>query len=358
MGQTTMAEVARQAGVSITTVSHVLNGTRRVSDATVKRVYAAIERTGYQPNSIARALAGAPTHSLGLAISGISNPYYIDVIAAIELAAAERGYTLLLGDTHDEPQKELQMVQELTRRRVDGLLLSPSPGAERHALRYLTAQSVPVVLVDRFVDADVDQVGPENEAPTARLVEHLAGHGHRRIGFVAGLEGLSTTDERTRGYRAGLQHSGLAEDDALIAYGASQHEPARVATHRLLDLAEPPTALVAGNNAMTIGVMHALRERGLRVPEDIALVAFDDFEWAELFRPHLTVVAQPTRAIGAQAVQLLLERLDDPGRPARTLRLSTTFVRRESCGCPMPAPAVSARTRAAPAPSDPEPRRD
>jgi LacI family transcriptional regulator len=329
----TMADVARGAGVSITTVSHVLNGTRHVSEETVKRVYAAIERTGYQPNSIARALAGARTHSLGLAISGISNPYFMDVIAAIESEAAEHGYTLLLGDTREEPHKELQMVQELVRRRVDGLMLSPSPGAEEHAIPFLAAQSIPVVLVDRFLPVAVDQVGPDNEEPTAQLVEHLAAVGHKRIGFVAGLQGLSTTEERIRGYRDGMERSSLPVDELLIAYGASRHEPARTATHRLLDLADPPTALVAGNNAMTIGVMHALRDRGLYVPEDIALVAFDDFEWSELFRPHLTVVAQPTSAIGAQAVQLLLARLDEPERPPHLVRLRPTFLHRESCGC-------------------------
>ena len=330
---TTMADVAREAGVSITTVSHVLNGTRRVNEKTTQRVHAAIERTGYRPHSIARALAGARTHSLGLAISGISNPYFGDVIAAIEAEAAEHGYALLLGDTHDEPQKELQMVQELVRRRVDGLLLAPSPEAEGNALRYLATQSVPVVLVDRFLPVDIDQIGPENEEPTAQLVEHLAGLGHRRIGFVAGLEGLSTTEERIRGYRTGLERSGLPVDEALIAFGASLHEPARAATHRLLDAEDAPTALVAGNNAMTIGVMHALRERDLSVPEDIALAAFDDFEWSDLFRPHLTVIAQPTVEIGMQAVRLLLSRLDEPDRPPRSVRLRPTFVHRESCGC-------------------------
>lgn len=330
---TTMAEVAKEAGVSITTVSHALNGTRAVSAATLDRIHAAVERTGYRPHSIARALAGARTQSIGLALSGISNPYFMDVVAAIEAEAAKHGHTLLFGDTHDEPEKELQMVQELVRRRVDGLLLAPSAGAEANALRYLSTQPVPVVLFDRFLPLEVDQVGTENEEPTAQLVEHLAGLGHRRIGLVAGLEGLSTTDERIRGYRIGLERSGLPIDEALIAYGASQHEPARAAAHQLLDAEDPPTAHIAANNSMTIGVLHALRERGLRVPEDIALVAFDDFEWSDLFHPRLTVIAQPTREIGAQAVQMLLSRLDEPDRAPRSVRLPARLVHRESCGC-------------------------
>jgi LacI family transcriptional regulator len=329
----TMAQVAREAGVSITTVSHVLNGTRHVNEKTVARVRKAIDRTGYQPHSIARALAGAPTQSIGLAISGIANPYMVDFISAIEAEAAAHDHTLLLGDTHDEPKKELQMVQELVRRRVDGLVLAPSPGAMDNALGYLAEQTTPVVLLDRFLPLEVDQVGTENEEPAAQLVEHLAELGHRRIGLVAGLEGLSTTDERIAGYRKGLRQSDLAFDPALLAHGASQHGPARAATNRLLEVDDPPTALLSANSAMTIGVMHALRERGVEVPDDIALVAFDDFEWSDLFRPRLTVIAQPTRVIGARAVQLLLARLTEPGLAAQSVRLKPTFVHRESCGC-------------------------
>lgn len=329
----TMAAVAREAGVSITTVSHVLNGTRPVNEGTVQRVQAAIERTGYVPNTIARALAGGRTQSIGVALSGVSNPDFMGVVAAIEAEAARNGFRILLGDTHDEPHTELQMVQELVRRRVDGLLLAPSAGAEAYALEYLSKQSAPVVLLDRFLPVEMDQVGTENERPMAQLVEHLAELGHRRIGLVAGLEGLSTTEERIAGYRGGLLRAGLPLDDRLIAHGGSLHEPARIATHRLLDDGKPPTALIAANNSMTIGVMHALRDRGLSVPRDIALEAFDDFEWSDFFRPRLTVIAQPSHEVGARAVQLMLSRLDQPDRPAESIRYQARFVHRESCGC-------------------------
>jgi LacI family transcriptional regulator len=330
---TTMAEIAQEAGVSTTTVSHALNGTRKVSEKTMEKVRAAIRRTGYEPNSIARALAGARTRSIGAVISGISNRYFMDVIAAVEAEAAEHGHTLLLGDTREEWAKELQMVQELLRRRVDGLIMAPSPQAEEHALRYLKEQSVPVVLVDRLLDIEVDQVGSENEEPMALLMDHLANNGHRRIALVAGLPGLSTTDERISGYRASVERNSLDVDDALVEYGQSQREPAHEATHRLMDSAKPPTALVVANNAMTIGVLIALRERGLKVPRDIALVAFDDFEWSDAFEPRLTVIAQPTHEIGRLAVNLLLARLEDPTRPYEKVRLATTFIHRDSCGC-------------------------
>jgi LacI family transcriptional regulator len=337
-----MADVARLAGVSVTTVSHVINGTRPASERTTRAVKAAIERTGYSQNVLARALARQRTQSLGLAISGLSNPYFSDVIAAVEAAATEAGHTLLLAETRDDPEQELRVVRALIERRVDGLLLAPSPGAAELALPYLATQDTPVVLIDRFVSgAWLDQVGSENEEPTRELVEHLLANGHRRIGMVVGIAGLSTTVERVRGYRAALRAAGIEPDAALIADGGSHADRAREATARVLDLADPPTALVSGNNHMTIGVLRALNARGLRVPEDIALVAFDDFEWADLFAPRLTVIAQPTARLGERGVELLLSRLEDPRGEPRTERLAAAFVHRDSCGCGrLPAPGV------------------
>src|SRR5829696_3008573 len=215
----TMADVARLAGVSVTTVSHVLNGTRPASERATRAVHAAIERTGYRPNTIARALARGGTQSLGLAISGLSNPYFTDVVAAIEAAAGRAGHTLLLGDTREEPEHELRIVRALAERQVDGMLLAPTVGALEHALPYLERQGVPVVALDRFVDAPLDQVGCDNEQPTARLAEHLIDSGHRRIAMVVGLRGLSTTEERVRGFRLALEAAGLEDDLALLAEG-------------------------------------------------------------------------------------------------------------------------------------------
>jgi LacI family transcriptional regulator len=330
----TMGDVARLAGVSITTVSHVLNGTRPAGAATTQRVLEAVEKTGYTQNTIARALARRRTQSLGLAISGLANPYFTDLIAAVEAEAGRAGHTLLLGDTREDPEQELRIVQALAERRVDGLLLAPSPGATDLVLPYLESQDIPVVLLDRTPSEAFDQVASENEEPTARLVEHLAARGHRRIGMVVGKRALSTSEERVQGYRRGLERAGLPADPTLVVDGGSERERARTATLALLDLADPPTALVSGNNFMTIGVMRGLADRGLQVPRDMALVAFDDFEWADLFAPRLTAVAQPTKDLGERAVALLLSRIEDPSLPPRNVRLPTTFVHRDSCGCP------------------------
>ena len=327
----TMAEVARRAGVSTATVSHVLNGTRRVSEATRRQVLAAVDAVDYTPNQAARSLATARTTTIGLALSAISNPYFGELLHAVESEAAAAGYTLLLVDPHEDPSYERTAVRRL-RNRVDGLLFAPSFEATA-TLDELAAQNVPTVLVDRLVGGAHDQVGSENEEPVAELVGHLAGAGHTRIGFVAGRAGLSTTTERAAGYRLGMARAGLTVDERWIVPGESESEPARRAVAALLAGEDPPAALVTANNAMTIGAMQALRAAGLRVPEDVALVAFDDFPWADAFRPGLTVIAQPFAEIGREAVRMLLHRMREPDAPPRSLRLPARFVHRESCGC-------------------------
>ncbi|MFE2039543.1 substrate-binding domain-containing protein [Streptomyces sp. NPDC059477] len=409
----TMADVARRAGVSVATVSHVLNSTRPVLPRTRQAVLDAIDALGYTPNTLARSLVTSRTRSIGLAVSAITNPYFTEILQGVEAAALEHGYSLLIADPHDDPDHERKVVQLLHERRVDGMIVTPSSDP-RALLTYLRRHAVPTVFLDRLIDpttgeaaagdapggsgtpddgpvgsapagngpsshspaldaladtapskdrptdddpsggkalADAlpptlavagrpddgprfDQVCAENTAPTARLVTHLAALGHQRIALVAGLPGLSTTAERITGYRQGLTAAGLPHDERLLAHGDSTSEAAELATAALLALPTPPTALVTANNAMTIGALRTLRARGLSVPDDLALCCFDDFAWADLFSPRLTAIAQPSREIGAQAVRVLLDRLADPDRPARTVRLPCAFVHRSSCGCP------------------------
>lgn len=339
----TMADVARHAGVSVATVSHVLNDTRVVRPATRQAVLDAIEVLGYTPNTLARSLVTARTRSIGLAVSAISNPYFTEIVQGVEAGALEHGYSLLIADPHDDPEHERKVVQLLHERRVDGMIVAPSadPGA---LVAYLTRHDVPTVILDRLLDPPsdsttsagpprFDQVCAENSEPMARLVAHLTALGHERVGLVAGRPGLSTTTERITGYRIGLAFAGLPHDERLVVHGDSESEGAERATAALLSLAAPPTALVTANNTMTIGALRAVRERGLTVPDDLALCCFDDFAWADLFSPGLTAMAQPAKDIGAQAVRLLLDRLADPDRPTRTVRLPCAFVHRESCGC-------------------------
>ncbi|QBJ89216.1 LacI family transcriptional regulator [Streptomyces seoulensis] len=333
----TMADVARHAGVSVATVSHVLNATRPVRPATRDAVLRAIDELGYIHNTLARSLVTSRTHSVGLAVSAISNPYFTEILQGVEAEALATGYGLLIADPHDDPGHELSVVRMLHERRVDGVIIAPS--AEPSALlAYLDRADIPAVFLDRLVDEAeepaYDQVCADGVAPVRELVGHLAALGHRRIALVAGLAGLSTTTERVDGYRQGLDAAGLPFDPALLAHGHSASEGARHATERLLASPGRPTAVIAANNAMTIGALQALRDAELRIPEDVALVSFDDFEWADLFSPSLTAVRQPSRDLGGLALRLLLERLDTPGRPTRTVRLPCTLVHRTSCGCP------------------------
>jgi LacI family transcriptional regulator len=330
----TITDVARKAGVSVSTVSHVLNRTRRVAPDTARAVEAAIESFGYRPNIMARSLKAASTRSVGIAISSISNPYFSDIICAIETECARLGMMVFLSDTEDDPSREFEVIMALHQRRVDGIILAPSPDPERRALAYLRDVGLPCVLVDRMPDPAFDQVGVNNREAMRNLVERVAALGHRRIGYVGGNPGFETTLERIAGYRDGLAGTGGVIDEDLLVTGSATTMSAMQAAERLLDLDHPPTALVGGNNLATIGIMKAIRKRGLRVPKDVSIVGFDDFEWADCFEPRLTLVAQPCAEIGRRAAFLLMERIAAPQGSRRTIHLDAAIVERESCGRP------------------------
>jgi LacI family transcriptional regulator len=329
----TIADVARHAGVSTSTVSHVLNRTRKVNPTTAALVEQAIAIVGYTPNTIARALARSATGTAGIAISAISNPYFSDIICAIESECSGLGLMVFLADTQDDPEQELRVIRALHERRVDGIILAPSAGAGQGALAWIRERQIPCVLVDRLLSNEFDQIGIRNKHAMASLVSHLIDHGHSRIGFIGGQPGFTTTLERIAGYRAALQAHGLRPDDELIEGANRTVAAAAEAASRLMALPRPPTAIATGNNLATIGAMRALHWARIRVPNDIALVAFDDFEWADCFEPRLTTIAQPVEEIGRRAASLLSERIRLPDGGRRTIRLTPSLVIRNSCGC-------------------------
>jgi LacI family transcriptional regulator len=324
-----MGDVAAAAGVSKSTVSHVVNKTRSVAPETEQAVLRAMARLGYVGPGHAGLVPEAMT--IGIAMSAMTNPYFGTVVQAMDRRASSEGYSLLLADTHDHPVHEVRAMIDLLRRGVSGVILAPSadPG---EALAYARRNGVPVVLIDRIMPLGLDQVGAENVEATATLVQHLAGHGHRRLCFVSPMPGLRTTEERTEGFRLGLRRMGEPDTAPVLSALAGDGLGDRLAA--LLSGPGAPTAVVTGNNQATIEVMRTCRRIGLSVPEDLALAAFDDFEWADSFHPGLTAVAQPTSAIGTHSVDLLLGRLRDPDGPVRTVRMEPTFIPRESCGCP------------------------
>ncbi|MCL3860632.1 LacI family DNA-binding transcriptional regulator [Actinotalea sp. K2] len=329
---TTITDVARRAGVSASTVSHVLNGTRFVAAPTRDRVLEAVEALDYVLNHQARALVRSQTQQIGVAMSALTNLYFGEVVHAIEEAASAAGYTIVLADTHEDPSTEERVVGALRERRLDGLLLAPSAGSAS-VLDRLARSGLPTVLVDRSPDDRFDSVCTENAAPMAELVVHLAELGHRRIAMVAGMPGLTTSEERVAGYLQGLETAGLRRAPELLVTGGSDARQTALAVTALLAQATPPTAIVAASNTMVIATMRTLRAHGLSVPGDVAVVGFDDFEWADVFSPRLTTVAQDTTSIGQTAVDLLLQRMTGTARAPQALRVPALVRHRESCGC-------------------------
>jgi len=324
----TMRDVAQKAGVSTATVSHVLNNTRKVNASTAAAVRKALAHTGYVNDGVARAMRTGATRTIGLAMSAISNPYFGDVVNSIEEQLTQQDYSLLLADTHDNPESEIRAIGDLLRQRPTGIILAPSayPG---DVVTAVAARKIPLVCIDRVIPG-IDSVGVENETAVQKLVAHLIDLGHTRISMVAGRQGLTTTEERIKGYTTRMAAAGLA--DSLL-HGDSRGSVAQHVVQEALSGPDRPTALVVGNNQMTIGAMRALRDAGLTVPGDLALVAFDDFEWSDLFSPRLTAVAQPEREIASTAVSLLLDRMSEPESATRQIRLAPTINHRDSCGC-------------------------
>jgi LacI family transcriptional regulator len=328
-----MAEVARLAGVSVTTVSHVINRTRSVSPDTERAVMAAVARCGYVPEDTARSRRQVGARTIGVAMSAISNVYFGEVVNAIENEAAAHGFTMLLADTHDRVADEIRVVADFLERRVEAVILAPA-GDGRDAVAQAARAGICLTLVDRLVpDAPVDQVGSDNVAPMRELVSHLADAGHRRIALISGLPGVVTTEERVTGYRQALRSHGIKFRADLVRSGSSDMAGGRAALLWLLDQPRPPTAVVVGNNSMTIGALQGVRDLDLTVPDDLALVSFDDFPWADVFHPRLTAMAQPTELIGREAVRMTLARLADPGLPPRRVVMPPAFRHRDSCGC-------------------------
>jgi DNA-binding LacI/PurR family transcriptional regulator len=331
----TVRDVARHAGVSTSTVSHVLNRTRFVSDELRDRVVAAMRELHYHPNAAARMLSLKRSNALGLIVSDIRNPFFASVTRGVEDVAQEHGYTVVLCNSDEDVLKESACLKTLESRQVDGVLLASAGVADEHVTRLVHA-GYPMVLVDRDLPGlGTPAVLLDNEGAAYSAVRHLIERGHKRIGMLSGRGSISTTTERVAGYQRALREAGLELDDRLVISGESTSEGGAAATHALLDLEPPPTAIFSGNNLMSIGALHAIASRSLTVPDDVALVGFDDFPfpWSDAFRPHLTTVAQPTYELGRRAAETLVHMLNGSStRSAQRTVLQGKLVIRESSG--------------------------
>jgi LacI family transcriptional regulator len=339
----TTADVARLAGVSLSTVSHVVNGTRPVREPTRARVLQAIDATGFAPDGVARALRRSRTDSIGLVVADTGQPVFADMIRGIEKEARVAGFTLLLANSADDPARELASVQALRERRVDGLLLAGLAHSDPSLPDLLRAGPAPVVLVDRLWAAEFDQIGVENAPAMRVLVDHLVDQGHSRIAIAAGDPEIPTLGERLEGYQQSLRAARIRPDPELILTGEGVGEDGRAGVTKLFRRARRPTAVVTSSTVLTVGTLRALNKLGLRTPDDVALATFDQLAYAELFSPRLTSVVQPAVRIGQQAMRLMLRRLKTPEAPTRTVRLRPSIYHGDSCGCGDPSQDLSLR---------------
>lgn len=310
----TIRDVAKKAGVSVATVSHVINGTRKVAPETEARVRRAMEELGYQPNAIAQSLRKRTTYAIGILVSDITNPFFATVVRGAEDAALEAGYSVIVCNSDEDPRKEDMYIRALWRRRIDGMLIAPTRDGTSPAIQELAQRKLPFVFVDRKAKGiEADAVLSDNVGGAYLATKHLIERGHKRIGIVLGIPGATTTEERFAGYRQALNEEGILCSDELVAWGDYRVEGGRAAAAQLLSLADPPTAIFSTNNQMTLGVLRELFLRHISVPDKVAVVSFDDSEWAGMVVPPLTVVAQDPYEIGYRAFELLLARLNSRG---------------------------------------------
>ncbi len=329
----TLKDVAKRAGVSAATASRVVGNYGYVSEETRQRVLAAVQELNYRPNVVARSMVTKSTRTIGMVVTDITNPFFAQLARGVEKVSWEHGYTLILANTDEDIHHEQAIVQVLQDKQVDGLVVVPASSTESSHLLAVVDQNIPLVLADRLVNGcSVDVVMVNNEEGAYEAVCHLASLGHKRIGMILDNLDISTNQERLEGYRKAIRDSGLEVDDHLVRSCQFTHQSAYAIASELVRQNNPPDALFTANNFMTIGAIHAIQEAGLRIPEDIALVGFDDLDWNSLYPPQLTVVAQPVREMGRIAAQRLLARIAEESGPPQQIRLNTEFIIRQSCG--------------------------
>ena len=326
-----MKDVAAEAGVSTATVSRVLAGLNGVAEVR-DRVTRAAAKLDYQPNRLARGLRLGHRKVIGVIIPDLQNPFFTGVVHGVEAALHRAGYTLLLGHSDGLAEREREQLSLLRGEGVAGLVFIPGnqPGANYESIR---TWAIPIVAIDRAPgELEVDLVCSNNREGMRQAVNHLLSLGYKDIALLSGPEGISVTRERQGGYQDALRSAGIAWRESFMIQSDFRQAGGYAAMTRFLDMAKPPRAVVVANNLMTLGALQAIHERGLRIPEDLALVCFDDMPWATSLRPPLTAVAQPVEDLGKTGAQLLLERLQDPTRLVRQVVLPTRLMVRSSCG--------------------------
>ncbi len=341
--QRTIKDVAKRSGSSPSTVSRVLNRSGYASPETQRRVEEAAIELGYRPNWLARGLKGKPSHLIGLIIPDISNTYYTAIAQAVTAELRAHSYEPILCVNNEDPLVDLNYLQILQQKRVDGILYAhPAGGTHRAFVEELVRGGLPIVELNRQHASDLlDAAVADNFRGAYQMTEYLIGLGHRRIGLILGEMALITGKNRLEGYRRAHQDASLNVNPVYVRTGSFTRLYGEQAARTLLALTEPPTAIFAGNNRILMGCLAVLEALGLRVPEDVSIGAFDNSEWLGIWRPPITAVDVAIEEIARLAVELLLRRIAQPaadrsagGDKPITYTLSTSLIIRASCQPP------------------------
>lgn len=342
----TVRDVAAHAGVSPMTVSRVVTGAGPVAADTRERVQASIAELGYVPNGLARGLTSRKTGAIGVIVPDVANPFFTLIVRGAESVARRAGYRTILCNSEGNLEYENEYIEDMLTHQMEGLIIAAAGDASRPALKTIVRHGVPLVLVDRAVRGlDCDIVQGDSFAGARLLTEHLIKLGHRRIAIVNESVDVSTARDRYDGYADALRAAGLPLKSELVAVSAFDGKSAYRAMQNLLCLRPRPSAVFAANNFLAVGAAHAIRDSGFTMPDDIALVCFDDVEHQSVLSPFLTVMSQPAETFGTLAAQLLIERI--AGRASERRRkvvLPADLIVRESCGAAR-APASGAGRR-------------
>jgi LacI family transcriptional regulator len=319
---TTIYDVAKHAGVSPATVSRVLNG-HRVDPALAERVKQATAELGFRRNAVARNLRRAYTQQWAVIVSDIGNPFFTTLVRGVEDAAQAAGYFVVLCNSDEDLKKESAYASAAVSERMAGVIISPA--SERASdVDMLLKAKVPVVVIDRSVrGVQVDSVHVDNAQGAQEATEHLLAVGYRRVACVTGPRRATTASRRLKGYERAHQAAGISVDPQLVRHADFRQQGGYDAMVSLLALPEPPDAVFVANNLMTVGALAALAERGIGIPDEMGIVGFDDIPWAQLIRPTLSVVKQPSYEVGQTAGHLLLQRIAHPARQPSRVTLPT-----------------------------------
>lgn len=328
----TIKDVAKLAGVSPATVSRVVNGLPYVADDVRQRVQTAIRELDYHPNRVAQRLRAEKSHLVGVILSDIKNPFYTMALDGLEQVLSQQNLSVLVCNSNLNEKKENDFISLMLAEDVAGLIISPV-NEQSGALTDAAKNGLPIVAIDRRMSSPkIDAVLADNQRGAYVAIQHFNRLGHQRIGIVSGPQHLTSGRERYVGFLQAMQEGGLTVDPALVKFGDYQVESGYALTREVLASAQLPIALFVANNLMTIGALNAIHELGYRIPDEVAVIGFDDLPWAISLNPPLTTVAQPALDIGKTAAELLVNRLAEPQRLARTVVLETELRVRASCG--------------------------